>query len=179
MPALIGKARAKKIGAIARDSIPVFIAEDTLDDILSYSAKDLKREVGGFLIGNFCEDHHQFISIDEFLPAADASSKAGSITFTHQTWDNIHEQMEQSFPNRRIVGWHHTHPAMGIFLSNYDKFIHQNFFSQPWQVAIVVDPCQKQFGVFQWRKRELINNGFCIVPSQKRGRHPQRRFKYG
>ena len=38
--------------------------------------------------------------------------------------------------------------------SDYDKFIHTNFFSLPWQVALVVDP-RAEVGVFVWRDGQL------------------------
>ena len=52
------------------------------------------------------------------------------------------------FANARIVGWYHTHPDFGIFLSDYDVFIHQHFFSGPGQIALVIDPVRKLEGVF-------------------------------
>ena len=49
------------------------------------------------------------------------------------------------------MGWYHTHPNFGIFLSHHDLFIHHNFFAQPLQVAYVVDPINQTRGFFQWR----------------------------
>jgi hypothetical protein len=51
-----------------------------------------------------------------------------------------------------IVGWYHTHPTFGIFLSDRDRFIQEHFFSGPGQIAYVVDPVNKTEGVFFWRE---------------------------
>jgi len=48
------------------------------------------------------------------------------------------------------VGWYHSHPNFGIFLSEHDHFIQRNFFSQPWQVAVMVDPVRREMGCFGW-----------------------------
>ena len=48
------------------------------------------------------------------------------------------------------MGWYHTHPNFGIFLSHHDLFIHHNFFSQALQVAYVVDPINQTRGFFHW-----------------------------
>ena len=69
-----------------------------------------------------------------------AVSGGASLTFTHETWADLHSQVEQKYPTEMIVCWHHTHPGFGVFLSGYDQFIHRNFFPEPWQIALVVDP---------------------------------------
>lgn len=62
-----------------------------------------------------------------------------------------------------IVGWIHTHPDFGIFLSEYDKFIHQNFFNEDYQVAYVVDPIQKIEGFYFWIDEKIEKcKGFYI-----------------
>lgn len=50
------------------------------------------------------------------------------------------------------MGWYHSHPGFGLFLSDYDAFIQQNFFGAPGQVALVVDPVEGCLGWFQWSK---------------------------
>jgi hypothetical protein len=64
--------------------------------------------------------------------------------------------MEQDFAGQRMVGWYHSHPHFGIFLSDYDQFIHENFFREPWQVAYVVDPLLEQRGWFGWVDGKLV-----------------------
>ena len=174
MPDLVGRRKANAVGSIAPGTLAVFVNEETLEQILQYSERDKQREIGGFLIGNLYRDNYPYLHLKHFLPAANTNSRPGSVTFTHETWQRLNQQIEASFPNERVIGWHHTHPSMGIFLSSYDRFIHENFFGQPWQIAMVVDPCQQQFGIFQWNvgdgQRELINNGFVVVPDKKQKR---------
>jgi proteasome lid subunit RPN8/RPN11 len=38
-----------------------------------------------------------------------------------------------------MVGWYHTHPDWGVFLSSMDMFICDNFFNK-LDVAYVIDP---------------------------------------
>jgi len=49
-----------------------------------------------------------------------------------------------------------THPGVGIFLSDYDTFIHRNFFPAAWQVALVIDPLSDESGFFVWEDNEII-----------------------
>ncbi|MEE0265826.1 MAG: hypothetical protein UD936_09395, partial [Acutalibacteraceae bacterium] len=57
----------------------------------------------------------------------------------------------------------HTHPDFGIFLSEYDKFIHENFFTEDYQIAYVVDPIQKIEGFYFWINGKLEKcKGFYV-----------------
>jgi proteasome lid subunit RPN8/RPN11 len=73
------------------------------------------------------------------------------VTFTHESWSQINKEMDAKFADERIVGWYHSHPDFGIFLSERDCFIHEHFFSGPGQVAYVIDPVRDLEGVFAWR----------------------------
>ena len=62
----------------------------------------------------------------------------------------------RDYPQARIVGWYHSHPGFGVFLSDHDTFIHKNFFfSSPRQVAWVYDPHSDEEGCFGWTGDKL------------------------
>jgi len=157
------RARARTIGTVFPDAIPVFVNEATLETIIDYSEQDRQHEIGGFLIGATYDDRGPLVVVHEFLPAVDARSRAASLRFTHDTWSAMTRGVERRFPDLQVVGWHHTHPDFGVFLSGYDRFIHRHFFAEPWQVAMVVDPCRHELGMFQWRGDDIVNCGFRIV----------------
>lgn len=152
------------IGTIHRDTVPIFIHEPVLEQILGYSEQDAGRELGGFLLGGLHIDEHEYIEIRHFVPAIDAHSRVASLTFTHDTWAELTRQVDEEYPDEVVLGWHHTHPNFGIFLSAYDLFIHRHFFSEPWQVALVVDPQRQEFGFFQWRHGDVVDCGFRCIP---------------
>jgi proteasome lid subunit RPN8/RPN11 len=103
------------------------------------------------------------VRIRHFHPAVATRERATSLTFTHQSWAAVRREVEERFQGEQIVGWQHTHPGLGVFLSHYDRFIQQHFFPQPWQVALVVDPRQQEFGFFHWRQGEIRDCGFLCL----------------
>lgn len=151
------------IGTLCREAFPVFVYESALEEILEFSDSDQRREIGGFLVGDVHEDAGLYLEIRHFLPAHQTRSLAASLTFTHATWSAMTREVERRFEGQRVVGWHHTHPNLGVFLSAYDKFIHRHFFAQPWHVALVVDPCRGEFGFFQWHDGAIADCGFVCV----------------
>jgi len=110
-------------------------------DLTAHAKDSLNAEVGGVLVGLLCEDDNgPFVHVTATIRADEAKQGRGHITFTHKTWDAIHATMEKQHPGRYIVGWYHTHPGFGVEFSAMDKFIHENFFAQPFHVALVTDP---------------------------------------
>lgn len=156
------------MGMIHSDAIPIFFHESVLEEVLDFSEQDTEREVGGFLLGVVSEDQPRYVDVRHFLPAVDARSRNASLTFTHETWAAMNRQVAEKFPDEIVVGWHHTHPGFGIFLSGYDLFIHRNYFDAPWHIAMVVDPQRHEFGFFQWRSKEIVDCGFvCVFDSSE------------
>ncbi len=158
-----GAALHRAIGTIHPDTIPIFLHEEVLEQILDYSERDLSRELGGFLVGRFHAKPPPRVEIRHFLPALDTRSRISSLTFTHDTWAAMTRKVDREFPEEQVVGWQHTHPGFGVFLSGHDMFIHRHFFDQPWQVAMVVDPRRGEMGFFQWQGDEVVDCGFVCV----------------
>ena len=62
----------------------------------------------------------------------DAARKGPThVTFTQETWTQIHKDKDERHPKRQIVGWYHTHPGFGVEFSEMDLFVQRNFFPAP------------------------------------------------
>lgn len=125
---------------------PSFQLDDGLMvQIEQHAYSQLSAEVGGVLMGTASAEG---TSIHGFIPALSASAEQVTLTFTHDVWEEILTMAQDQFPDHDIVGWYHTHPTFGIFLSEYDLFIQQNFFNHPGHFALVIDPVQGLYGWF-------------------------------
>jgi proteasome lid subunit RPN8/RPN11 len=128
----------------------IFIDEAAFDRICNNA--DNTREVGGILVGDALRDENgPYVRVDDIIEALHAEESGTELTITHATWNHIHEQMDSTHKGKRILGWYHTHPNFGIFLSERDQFIQQSFFNLSFQIALVYDPVRKVHGVFSWR----------------------------
>lgn len=112
------------------------------------------REVGGVLVGRVGKPGKPPIVIDA-IEAIAAEERRATLTFTQDAWAHVHRVIDERFPDDQIVGWYHSHPSFGIFLSEHDLFIHRNFFTGPSQFALVVDPISKLEGVFLWADGQI------------------------
>jgi proteasome lid subunit RPN8/RPN11 len=128
-------------------------------------------EVGGILIGNVFKDADgPYLEISAAIVGEHTNNQGTQMTFTPETWDHVTKVKETRFPNDKIVGWYHTHPDFGVFLSDMDKFTHRQFFSPPWTTAFVVDPVRKTEGFFVWSGGETVETSEYWVGQQRRNR---------
>jgi proteasome lid subunit RPN8/RPN11 len=109
------------------------------------------REVGGVLVGRVPRLGGPPL-VTGAIPALKAEEKRATLTFTQDAWQHVHKVLDRDFDGDQIVGWYHSHPGFGVFLSEHDLFIHRNFFSGPSQIAVVVDPQTCSEGIFYWRE---------------------------
>lgn len=142
-------------GEIANDDVKVYIKQDVYKELEKLSLSDTSKELGSILLGDYSTALGKTsVVISECIEAKYTDASASTLTFTHETWDYVYKE-QKNYPETKIVGWHHTHPGYGIFLSNYDLFIQENFFNLPFQIAYVIDPVQNLRGFFQWKNGKI------------------------
>lgn len=131
----------------------VVVSQATWNAILEHARSRRDVEVGGVLLGTLCRDTREtpYLHLEGFVAALAAESRAANVTFTAESWTRIHDTIDRTSPGATIVGWYHTHPSFGIFLSEMDVFIQRHFFEAPHQVAIVIDPIANTHGCFVWQ----------------------------
>jgi len=130
----------------------VTIEGEVLRQIRQHARSNSKTEVCGVLIG---EENGSGMNITARIAGLNAAQAGTFVTFTQDTWEHIYKIKDKEYPNERIVGWYHSHPGFGVFLSDHDTFIHKNFFSAPLQVAWVYDPHSDEEGCFGWSGERL------------------------
>jgi len=127
---------------------PVVLMEaEVARKIRQHARTSMKAEVCGVLIGN---TEHERMTVEACIAGTNAAQGGAHVTFTQDTWEHIYKIKDKEYPDHKIVGWYHSHPGFGVFLSEHDLFIQQNFFSNPQQVAWVYDPHTDEEGCFGW-----------------------------
>lgn len=140
----------------AQEDKKIYISQPVYEAIYHFTEGKIKNESGGFLIGERIEEFGNVnILITGFVEAKHVEATPTTLTFTHKTWEYCHNEIEKKYKGKTIVGWIHTHPDFGIFLSEYDKFIQENYFKEPYQVALVIDPVQHTEGFYHWSNGEI------------------------
>lgn len=159
------KARVRVAGQRRAVGDPTWAAVDILMDepalraMQAHALTSLDREVAGVMIGPRPEkqpDGRYLVHIIDAIAAKYTVMHGASVTYTPESWRYLNDTLHERYPNETavMVGWYHTHPGFGIFLSGMDQFIHQNFFTQIWHIAYVLDPRARTSGFFCWDRRK-------------------------
>jgi len=151
----------------------VVFRQSVLNDIYEHGRGNTDIEVCGVLVGNVYTDAMgPFVFVEADIRGNHSAGRNSQVTFTAKTWSHIQDVMDREYPDLRILGWYHTHPGHGIFLSEMDLFIHKNFFSLPWHLAFVFDPQLQEEGLFAWRGGNMAIESFVVCrdepPPQQR-----------
>jgi proteasome lid subunit RPN8/RPN11 len=135
-------------------TFPVYIHEKVLKQIKKI-CKKTKLEVFGYLIGTIQKWNKQFYIIIEeqlFIIGAIHSDKYSfsQIEGTAGMYEKKFQKLKKSRKkdDLRIVGWFHSHPGFGAFLSTTDVHTQEAFFYESYQVALVIDPIKNELGFF-------------------------------
>ncbi|MFX1453054.1 MAG: Mov34/MPN/PAD-1 family protein, partial [Promethearchaeota archaeon] len=112
-------------------------------------------EIFGYLIGNILKWKGKIYTMIEeslFLLGAIYSDKSytsqieGTAGLYHKKFQRIKKKRNNE--NLRIIGWWHSHPSLGCFLSPTDLLTQKYFFYKEYQIALVVDPVRNEFEFF-------------------------------
>jgi proteasome lid subunit RPN8/RPN11 len=153
----LGRRKHRRWGNPERDDVRIIFSQKAYAQASTHAQSEPRREVGGVLLGKvYRAEGVTYVEITETLAAPLTAAGATELTFTLDSWSAINRERERRFPGLTMVGWYHTHPRMAVFLSGADVFLHQNFFPQPWHVALVIEPYSHQAGFFIPKAGQLV-----------------------
>jgi proteasome lid subunit RPN8/RPN11 len=127
--------------------------------IHAHALDALPNETGGFLLGHVRCDTARgtwHIEIDETMPVEPLSQNPVHFAFTWRDVDRVRNHRHTT--GKSLIGWYHTHPDIGIFLSDTDlEKTHRVLFAEPFQLALVYDPVRGRAGYFFWEGLQYID----------------------
>jgi proteasome lid subunit RPN8/RPN11 len=143
----------------AGTEINVIAHLDVYAAVHQHATESLPNETGGFLLGRVAFDSLRrswHIEVDETLPVEPLSQDPVHFSFTWRDVDRVRTHRESE--RKALIGWYHTHPDIGIFLSETDlEKTHRVLFAEPFQLALVYDPVRGRAGYFFWEGPQIID----------------------
>jgi len=122
-----------------------------IEGIIEECKNNIPREVIGFLVGMYCRWQNEYFTlIDDYIPVRGTGDQY-HVVMDVDAVANAIRTLSKRYNDAKhlIVGWYHSHPGYGLFLSDIDIISHSTFFNQPYHVALVVDPLKKEYGFFK------------------------------
>jgi len=130
--------------------------------MLSDACRDTTREHGGILTGEAYRDPggQYYVLVKDAIAATDSKGSPTHLRFKADSWKPIWDHLKLN-PSVQIVGWYHTHPGLGVFLSGTDLRTQRLYFASPWNIAVVIDPVARKIGYFfgeNGKRARLVKN---------------------
>ncbi|KAJ3310572.1 26S proteasome non-ATPase regulatory subunit 14 [Boothiomyces sp. JEL0838] len=134
----------------------VYISSLALLKMLKHGRAGVPMEVMGLMLGEFVDEYTVRV-IDVFaMPQSGTSVSVESVDPVFQT--KMLDMLKQTNRPEMVVGWYHSHPGFGCWLSSVDVNTQQSFESlNERAVAVVVDPIQSVKGKVVIDAFRLIN----------------------
>lgn len=156
--------------SFAHNNVQLFVIESAIHRLKTHLSQDTTKETGGILVGNVLVDSEKGIYCTKITGAIAAPTTIGNrstFRFTPHCWPAILKEQKEFYPQTQIVGWYHSHPNFGVFLSGVDLETQQDCFNQPWHIAVVYDPIRDEIGFFCGAKGDEMNSVKTLLPEVK------------
>lgn len=158
---LMGPAGGRGVGValdqnIADTSETIHVSSLALLKMLKHGRAGVPMEVMGLMLGDFVDEYTVQV-VDVFaMPQSGTGVSVEAVDPVFQK--NMLEMLQQTNRPQMVVGWYHSHPGFGCWLSGVDVNTQQSFEQlNKRAVAVVVDPIQSVRGKVVIDAFRLIN----------------------
>lgn len=139
----------------------VYISSIALLKMLKHGRAGVPMEVMGLMLGEFVDDYTVNV-VDVFaMPQSGTGVSVEAVDDVFQA--KMMDMLKQTGRDQMVVGWYHSHPGFGCWLSSVDVNTQKSFEQlNSRAVAVVVDPIQSVKGKVVIDAFRLIDTGALI-----------------
>ena len=117
----------------------IFVAQAAVAALREHAGSAPEKSLLGFLVGDLCQTPDtatRYILVGSLIRVTQPVQGDRTTIVVKALWDRVRAEVKKA--GRRLLGWYHTHQDLGIELSSYDVETHERYFTEPWQVAVVI-----------------------------------------
>lgn len=145
--------------------VSIFVSEEALNNMIYHAEDGDNKEVMGLMMGiTYCDEEGNY-SIVSGTATSGLDSDDVSVRFNRESLEELFESLD-NFKNEVIVGWYHSHPGFGCYLSDTDINTHKGIFGEEPGYAIVIDPSDSTIMVFTVKNGASVEERMIIMESQ-------------
>lgn len=132
------------------------ISSLSLLKMLKHGRAGVPMEVMGLMLGQFVDDY-TITCVDVFaMPQHGTGVSVEAVDPVFQT--NMLDMLKQTGRPEMVVGWYHSHPGFGVWMSGVDMHTQKSFEQlNPRAVAVVIDTVQSVKG-------KVVIDAFRMIP---------------
>jgi len=118
---------------------PIFIEQKAVGALHDHARAAKGQALLGFLVGDLyaCPTTKiRYAVIDSTIRLNQAIYGDKTLVVVSRLWERIQEELRRI--HGHLIGWYHSHPTTPAALSAGDVETHEQYFTQPWQMALVM-----------------------------------------
>jgi len=130
----------------------VYVSNDVLTKAEAHFTRQARQglEAMGLLAGEpRTHEGKQYTFVEEYFTAQNNASSV-YVRFSDAAFTDLVKQFHEN-KSKIIVGWMHSHPGYGCFMSHTDLATQEKYFPEPFHVALVADPLKTEKGRMLFR----------------------------
>ena len=123
----------------SRSPYPIFFQQEAVIALQEHLKSSPTQAIFGFLIGDIYRDPEAgalYTIIDKTLKLSQPIYGDKTEVVVSRLWERMQEQLRKA--SATLLGWYHSHPGQGGYLTPHDVETHEKFFTEPWHVAVLV-----------------------------------------
>ncbi|KAG6034415.1 multicatalytic endopeptidase [Claviceps sp. LM458 group G5] len=149
------------------NSETVYISSLALLKMLRHGRAGVPMEVMGLMLGEFVDDFTVKVMDVFAMPQSGTGVSVEAVDPVFQT--KMMDMLRQTGRPESVVGWYHSHPGFGCWLSSVDINTQQSFEQlNPRAVSVVIDPIQSVKGKVVIDAFRLINPQLLMMGQEPR-----------
>jgi len=148
----------------AGEKLDLYVSKLAEEKIRNHAVSNAEKrlEVMGFLLGNVYRHDGKVYSLVRDVATTDLLASSVRVRFQPEAMEKLFESIDDCGFSYLVVGWYHSHPGHGCFLSSTDVDTQRAMFDKPYHSAIVVDPLRREIEAFRIESGIAVPRPFAV-----------------
>lgn len=146
------------------ENLDFYMDEHALDEILKHCSKMAidGLEAMGFLVGELYQWKGSYFSVVYDIVTSTLESTSVSVRFQRDAFEDLFDKLDEIEYDYILLGWYHSHVGYSSFMSDVDIETQSKMFTQPFHIALVVDPVNLEMKAFRILDKKCMEVPYAI-----------------
>ena len=139
------------------------------EKIRKHAEKDAPKrlEVMGFMLGEVRTWEGLTYTLVKDVATTKLRSSPSKVRFDPEAFPKLFHGLDELAFDYVLVGWYHSHPGHTCFLSNTDMDTQRAMFGEPYHIALVIDPVNREVKTFKLRRDGYEEVPFAVFSASR------------
>jgi proteasome lid subunit RPN8/RPN11 len=153
------------------DPFDVYISSSAEREVRNHAQEEAAKnlEVLGFLLGEVFSWRGRKYTVVRGTGTTELKSTSSKVRFDPVAYPRLFHSLDDSGYEYIIVGWYHSHPGHTCFMSKVDLETQRTIFNEPYHVALVIDPLNRDIRTYRLQGEDCVETRFAVYQDNRPG----------